>query len=714
MKRLLLGLWIAAGVAFAQSPARTDGMWLPVNVGKLNFDDMKATGLQLGSAAAIYNEQEASLKDAIVKLDGGSCTAEAISGQGLLLTNHHCAYDGIAALSTVEHDYLTNGFWAMKIQDELPMPGHTAAFLLHSEDVTTRVRKAANVQQEIAAIVEEATKGNPDLEAEVKPMFFANDYYLFVYEVFRDVRLVGCPPSSIGKFGGDTDNWMWPRHTGDFSMLRVYANANNKPADYAADNKPYQPKQHLKISLKGVKEGDYSMIMGYPGRTERYLTASAIQLYLDQRNADRVLLLGTKTAIMKRYMDADNATRIALASDYASQMNYYKYLIGQTTMLKRYDITGVKKAEENAFQAWADKKGDKQYTTVVSDINTRYKNYYGTDRFVNYLNFSVLGSQTAAIGLSFYPLIMSGGKTAEELKPMADEIRKEVETGFKGFKYAVDQDVFAELLILFHDNIAPALHPQALKDIMTHKKAKKGKTPQEKIRLWTSWAYSVSFLSDPARATAMLELKPSVEAINADPLMNMLSSSLNLYREKVVRDNQAFNKGVEEEYRRYVQGQKEMQPARKFFPDANSTMRITYGKVMPYEPADGVFYKQFTTLDGVIAKENPDNEEFVVPTRLHELWAKKDYGQYAENGKLMVGFLTTNDITGGNSGSPTLNARGELIGVAFDGNWESMCGDIYVIPELKRTIVCDIRYVLFVVDKFAGCTRLISEMDIVK
>jgi hypothetical protein len=394
-------------------------------------------------------------------------------------------------------------------------------------------------------------------------------------------------------------------------------------------------------------------------------------------------------------------------------MNYYKYLIGQTTMLKRYDIAGVKKAEEKAFQEWADKGGDKKYTTVVADINNRYKGYYGTDRFANYLNFSILGSQTAAIGLSFYPLTLSGGKTAEDLKEMTGEIRKEVETAYKGFKANVDQEVYAELLVLFHDNIDASLHPQALKDIMAHKKVKKGKTPQEKIRLWTAWAYSVSFLSDEARAKQMLDA-PSLEAINADPLMNMLISSLGVYREKIVRDNQAFTRGIEEEYRRYVQGQKEMQPNRKFFPDANSTMRVTYGKVMPYEPADGVFYKHYTTLDGVIAKEDPTNEEFVVPARLHELWAKKDYGQYAENGVLKVGFLTTNDITGGNSGSPTLNARGELIGVAFDGNWESMCGDIYVFPELKRTIVCDVRYVLFLVDKFAGCTRLISEMDIVK
>lgn len=713
MKRFLwiLGMGVALGSAVAQQqPKRNDGMWLPLNAEKLNAGDMKSFGLQM-PVKSIYNEAETSLKDAIVKLDGGSCTAECISGQGLLLTNHHCAYDGIAALSTVEHDYLTDGFWAMSNAEEKVIPGATASFLIHSENVTERLTKqGVNKQQEIAKIVEEATNGK-DYDAEVESMFNGGEYYLFVYETFRDVRLVGCPPSSIGKFGADTDNWMWPRHTGDFSLLRVYANKENKSAEYSTENQPYRPKTFLTVSLKGANEGDYAMVMGYPGSTERYLTASAVRFTADNTNIQRYNLMGIRAHIMEKAMKADNATRIALASDYASLMNYYKYMEGQNIMLKRYDVAGMKAKEEAEFQAWADKGNNEGYKTALKKLNDLYANRAISEKFNNYLYFGIFASSVVKNSAAFMALKQAneGGEVA--VKKTVAALQAQSEAHFKQYFPAIEREVFSSLVTRFYEDIPKEFHPAIFEEILASKQAKKGKTTQEKFALWTDYAFANSIGGNKAVADKFFA-KPDVKALEADPMYRLITAVVEVNKLKISKENQIFNRSSNELYRTYIQGLREMHEGKPFAPDANSTMRLTYGSVKNYEPKDGVLYKHYTTLDGVMEKEDSTSYEFSVPKKLKQLWKAKDYGRYGKNGEMYVNFLTTNDITGGNSGSPVLNAKGELIGAAFDGNWEAMAGDIYVFPSLNRTIVCDVRYILFIIDKFAGDTRLIDELRI--
>ncbi len=700
-------------------PVSTEGMWLPLKVEALNQETMKKLGLEM-DIDEVYNEEGPSVEDAIVKLNGGSCTSEMISDQGLMLTNHHCAYDAIATLSSVDADYLTRGFWAATHADELPIEGGTAAFMIRSEDVTERVMAAGGnpmAMQQVLAQIESEASEDGKYDVEVKEMFHGAEYYLFVYKVYTDVRLVGAPPSSIGKYGGDTDNWMWPRHTGDFSLLRVYAGPDNEPADYSPANKPYKPVHHLPISLKGVKANDYTMVLGYPGSTSRYLTAAAVQLALDQTNQDRIHLLGQKLDVMKKAMDADDATRIALASDYASLSNYHKYLIGQTLMLNRYEIADVKRKGEAEFQKWADANPDRKskYGKVISDMTKLIEGYVSTDQWMSYLNLGAFGADAAAYGIQYYRLSTAMAETDDlsKLAPMTEAYKAELDEHFEDFYYDIDREIFYKNLLSFFNNLPSEMLPAVIKEIPEHKKAKKGKTLEEKLRLWTDYAYSTSILTDKARASAFLEA-PTQKVIDADLLVQYASGVISYFRAEIGPNYGAYEAQIDGLSRIYIEGLREMNPDKSFYPDANSTMRLTYGKVLPYEPRDGVMYSYQTTIEGVFEKEDPSSDEFTVPAELKQLWEKKDYGRYAENGDLPVCFLSTNDITGGNSGSPVLNARGELIGCAFDGNWESMASDIYVFPHLNRTISVDIRYVLFIIEKFAGAKHIIDELTIVE
>lgn len=746
---LFLGL-ITAQTGWAQTES-DEGMWLPLKVEKLNYEDMKAKGFEL-PAEKVYNESEPSLEDAIVKLNGGMCTSEMISPEGLMLTNHHCAYDAIASLSSEDNDLLTNGFWAMSKGEELPIPGSTASFLVHSEDVTQKVLAADEESREsvIDEIIAKATEGN-DYQAEVEEMFHGTEYYLFVYEVYRDVRLVGAPPSSIGKFGYDTDNWMWPRHTGDFSLLRVYAGADNKPAEYAPDNKPYVPKHFLPISLKGVQENDYAMVMGYPGSTSRYLTSSAIELALDQSNLDKIELMGQKARIMKAYMDKDDKVRIALASDYASLMNTYKYFIGQTTMMNRYDVAGEKKKEEAMFQKWvdADSARKEKYGNVLAEIDELHGLYKPAEHFVNYLYYSALAPATT--GFSFFQFngLMAAlqADDKESVEEATSEIREELDGYFNTFNYEMDKDVFAASFISFYNNVPSHLHPPIFEQILNppaisdmqqsadesdgkkkKKKRKKKKKAEEmaeelpvvaplnveeKIIQWTDKAYATALATDKGRLTAFLD-NPTLEALQTDPIMMYISDIISFYRQRIGLAHATFEYQIGGLRKDYVAGLREMHADQDFYPDANSTMRLTYGKVKSYEPSDGVAYSYYTTLDGVMEKEDPNDQEFIVPQKLKDLWEAQDYGRYGVDGKMPLCFITTNDITGGNSGSPVINSKGELIGCAFDGNWESMSSDIHVFPNLNRTICVDARYILFIIDKYAGAGHLLKEMKIVE
>lgn len=746
---LLLAVMLFVTPALAQqgtAPRSTEGMWLPLKIKELNAEDMRAMGLEL-SVDEVYNEDAPSVEDGIVRLNGGMCTAEMISPKGLMLTNHHCAYDAIASLSSEDNDLLTDGFWAGSEAEELPVEGATAAFLIRSEDVTEQVLAEGDlnpfqVEEVLERLAAEAVEGT-DYDAVVKPMFHGSEYYLFVYEVYRDVRLVGAPPSDIGKFGYDTDNWVWPRHTGDFSLMRVYAGPDNKPATYSPDNKPYQPRHFFPISLQGVEEEDYAMILGYPGSTERYLTSTAVEMALKHGNLDKINVLGTRTEIMKAAMDQSDAVRIKLASEYASLMNSYKYYIGQTTMLERYNIVGKKAAEEAQFQAWAegDSTRAEQYGEVLGNLAQLHERSVQTDQYMNYLFYGILGP--SAISFSFQELSgLEAALSSDDPDVQAEaiaEAREVMAEHFKNFVYDVDKDVLAAVLLRTYEDLPPALHPDVLTEIVnpaapmveeeeTGKKKKKKKkkksapveavvemlSPAERIQAWVDQAYATSYASSEARLSELLN-NPSPDALANDPLLQFVQGILGHFRSRVATSYYTFGFQVDMLRKVYLQGLREMHSDKHFYPDANSTMRVTYGKVRSYEPNDGVIYEHYTTIEGIMEKMDPDNPDYRVPGRLVELYEDKDYGRYAKDGEaLRVCFLTTNDITGGNSGSPVLNARGELIGCAFDGNWEAMAGDIYVFPSLNRTICVDARYILFVIDKFAGASHLLDEMTIIE
>lgn len=712
-------------LAWAQPATKKsdEGMWLPLKLKELNYPDMKAKGLQL-AAEQVYSETDPSLKDAVVRMGQGFCTGEVISSEGLVLTNHHCGYDAIAGESSTENDYLTDGFWAMSRDKELPINGLTVSFLVRSEDVTRRVLDASNNGEDEGALesiineIETAAAEDGKYQADVKEMFHGSEYYLFVYKTYRDVRLVGAPPSSIGKYGGDTDNWMWPRHTGDFTLFRIYAGADNEPADYSESNKAYTPRHFFPISLGGIDAGDYAMVMGYPGSTERYLPAAAVELNVTQSNTDKYRLMGQKLEIQKKYMDADDATRIALASDYASLSNYWKYLIGQTEMLKRYDIADIKRQEEAAFKSWAnaDPTRKAEYGDVISKIDELYANHKEADRLFSYINFGFFAPKVAGVAVNFFRMkstIEAKAGDKEAPAQVASMMGPRIQAAMSDFNPEMDKEILVATMSTFLNQMPKEQYPQAVNDLLASKAAKKGKTPEEKLRLWADWAFNTSLATSPARTEAFLKA-PNLKTLNSDPLVSYYSGVISYFRSEVAPQAGMFEANLNPLLRKFEQGMRDMYPNKKFYPDANSSMRFTFGEVKPYYPRDGVFYDYFTTLDGVFEKEDPGSDEFTVPGRLKTLWQQKDFGPYAlSDGRLPVNFLSTNDITGGNSGSPVINSRGELIGTAFDGNWEAMAGDIYVFPQYNRTISCDIRYTLFIIDKFAGAGHLLKEMKIV-
>jgi hypothetical protein len=714
-----------------------EGMWLPQLVKRLNHADMQKMGLQL-TADEIYSINNASLKDAIISM-GGFCTAEVISDQGLMLTNHHCGYDAIQSHSSVEKDYLKDGFWAMSRDQELPNPGLTAVFLVRIEDVTdsimsqldpnaTEADRAKKADELGKAMAKRATK-DTHYTGYVRSFLHGNEYYLFVVETFKDVRLVGAPPSSVGKFGGDTDNWMWPRHTGDFSIFRIYAGEDNKPAEYSADNKPFKPRHHLPVSLEGIKDGDFTMIMGYPGRTDRYLSARGVQQAVEKYNPTIVKIRDKKLEIMRGYMDSDPALRIQFASNYASTANYWKYYIGATEQLKRNRVYDQKRALEAQFADWVKADGARQqeYGSVLSTFEEAYNM---TDPYVVGGRY-VLEAGLLGPGVSLYALrtgrplkslidahakmkeAEKAAKTPEEKKAAADEyaalvekvkaaVAEERANYDKENLVAMDLDLMDALWTMFTNDVSPEQWP-AFFNLVSNKY--KGS-----FRVFGEKMFASSMLFNE-KAMAKYLAKPTEKAYNED-LALMVADQV--YAAYLKGANPAADEKLKKSYRLFVKGLREMQPERVFYPDANSTMRLTYGEVAGYNPADGVTYHHFTTLDGLMAKEDPSNFEFEVPARLKQLWEAKDYGQYADaSGQLVVNFIHKTDITGGNSGSPVINAKGHLIGTAFDGNWEAMSGDIYFQEQYKRTISCDIRYTLFIIDKYAGARHLIDEMTVI-
>jgi hypothetical protein len=692
-----------------------EGMWLPLLLSD-NEAEMQALGLEL-TAEDIYNINNSSLKDAVVSL-GGFCTAEIISEQGLLLTNHHCSFDAIQSHSTVSHDYLTDGFWAMDKSEELPNEGLFVSLLVRMEDVSDRINasldtlsdeeRQGKIRELSATIVADAIEGT-HYNARVKSFFGGNDFYLVVYETFNDVRLVGAPPSSIGKYGGDTDNWMWPRHTGDFSIMRIYTAPDGTPAEYSEENIPMKPKHHFPVSLDGVEDGDYAMIMGFPGSTDRYLTSFGIQQALDLKNPTIVKIRDKKLSVMREHMDASDKVRIQYASKYASTANYWKYFIGQSKGLKRMKVYDQKKDIENTFTQWvnAEEARTEKYgeaLTLISDA------YYDNQKIVvnrMFLNEAIFqGAEVFYFIYRVQDAIKNLPEDAKERRLAINELKDMARDHFKNYNKNLDQDLFAELLALYEQSVPKSQQAEAFEKVRTHWYTKGD---------WNKFAahvYKTSPFVDRSEFWDFLD-NPSEAKMNKDYAVRMFNSIFESYIATISPKRGEIRDMMDKGERLFCGGLREMMPEKKFYPNANSTMRLTYGTVSDYVPGDAMHYGYVTTMDGLMAKEDPTNDEFIVPTRLKELYKTKDYGRYAdENGDLIINFISSNDITGGNSGSPVLNAYGDLIGTAFDGNWEAMSGDIAFENEIQRTISADIRYTLFIIDKFAGAGHLVDEMTI--
>jgi hypothetical protein len=714
-----LNLVLLLSVLFYGWAAADEGMWLPSLIQKLNISDMQRMGLGL-SAEDIYSINNSSLKDAVVALDRGSCTAEVVSKEGLLLTNHHCGFGEIQSHSSVEHDYLQYGFWAMSRKEELPNPGKTVTFLISVEDVTAEVlAKVTDVTSEeernrivrsVSAELEKKAKGDTHYETYVRSFFAANRYYLFVTETFKDIRLVGAPPQALGKFGGDTDNWMWPRHTNDFAMFRIYCGPDGKPADYSEQNIPYQPKHALPVSLKGIEKGDFAMVMGYPGRTTRYETSFGVKSIMDVTNDVRIEVRKELLDIWIDYMSTSQKARIQYASKYARSSNYYKYSIGQNKGLTNLKVIDKKQAIEKDFTNWvnSDPKRIEKYGKALSMIEESFKNEEA-DKARSYLGEALLRGPEifmfANRGQSLLELLKKPEENKEKIERITSAMKKSMDDFFKDYDAATDQKVVATLLKLYADKTAPQYHPAFFASIQ---KKYKGDFSKYAEKLFQS-----SVFDSKEELTAFLN-NPSLKVLKKDLAVSSASDIFAKFREMsdAASESQKM-KSIGE--RLFLAGLMEMQPDKVFYPDANSTMRLTYGQVLDYEPRDGVIYNYFTTVNGYLEKEIPGDPEFDVPERMKQLLIDKDYRRYADkDGSLRACFITNNDITGGNSGSPVINANGELIGIAFDGNWEAMSGDIAFEPELQRCINVDIRFVLWVIDVYAGATHLIDEMEIVQ
>ncbi|WP_298154531.1 S46 family peptidase [Flavobacterium sp.] len=714
MKKIILFLLLGLS-AF---PMRADeGMWFLMFIERLNHRDMEKMGLQL-TADEIYSINHHSLKDAIVQFNGG-CTAEIVSKDGLVLTNHHCGYDAIAELSTAEQNYLKNGFWAKSRKEEMKPSSLFVRFFVRMDDVSKRILAKLNdkmteaerdkaIAAETALIEKENNEGGK-YTVSVRSFFQGNEFYYFVYQDYKDVRLVGTPPESVGKFGGDTDNWEWPRHTGDFSMFRVYADKDGNPADYSENNVPLQPKHYLPVSLKGVKENDFAMILGYPGRTNRWMPAGGIEQNV--KFAYPAWVEGAKTGMdqMKKYMDQDAGIRLMYASKYASTANYWKNRQGMIDALSKFGTAKTKAAQEAKFDKWANKSENKaKYGNAIANINKFYGMTNEKSRHDNYLQQLLRTSSYGTISRSLGKALLDYANAAQEERDLQKpDLAMAIDEFFKEVYIPAERDILAAQLHLYATKatgykLAPMVD-------------KLGKANNNDFSTYVTSAFELSMFSSKERMKAFLEV-PSAGMVTGDPLYALstdLLAHLTSKSDEIAKAQNDYGAA----FRNLVDGLRVSKMAPIKYPDANSTLRLTYGKVrsLPADKRNDAKINNYTTMEGMIKKYKAGDEEFDLPARLMELNKNKDFGQYADKaGYMPVNFLTDNDITGGNSGSPVLNGKGELIGIAFDGNIEAMAGDVIFDPKLQRTINVDIRYVLWIIDKYAGAKNIVDEMTIVK
>ena len=717
MKRFL-SVFIILIAGFGLKVSADEGMWVLPLIEKLNIGKMTELGFKL-SAEDIYSLNKASIKDAVVHF-GGGCTGEIVSSRGLILTNHHCGYGQIQAHSTVEHDYLKDGFWAMTKEEELPSSGLSVTFLISIEDVTdqilTAVRAGMSEQERSSAIndarsaIEAKAVEGTNYRAAVSSFYGGNYFYLLVSERYTDVRLVGAPPSSIGKFGSDTDNWEWPRHTGDFSVFRVYSGPDGKPATYSAENIPLKPKYWLPVSIKDLNEGDFAMIAGYPGRTQRYATSYEVNELLNITNPNRIKIRGIKQDIWISDMVASQKINIQYASKYFGSSNYWKYSIGQNSQLKKLNVIDKKQQIENQFNTWiaADAERKAKYGETLNMIRSSVEGraeYANAQQYIS----ECFNQGCEILSLNMVASTMINALNAGDSKQVSDlilNLKNRINSFYKDYNPPTDQKAMKAMLKLFRNDVPAKFHPDFYVNIVDKKF--KGD-----IDSYVDDLFARSVFSTEAKLNTFLN-RPVLKTLENDPVY-LTANSISKVSSEVAKNLSQFDGNLATGRRLWVAALREMTPEKTLYPDANSTMRLTYGTIQDYDPRDAVIYKYYTTLQGVIDKYKPGDYEFDLPQRLIELNNKKEFGRYASpQGYMPVCFLTTNDITGGNSGSPVMNASGELIGLAFDGNWEAMSMDLAFEPELQRTIAVDIRYVLWIMDVYAGAGHLVNEMTVVR
>ncbi|RTY84262.1 S46 family peptidase [Flavobacterium sp. LS1P28] len=695
-----------------QMQAQQGGMWIPSLLKGMNETEMKNLGMKM-SVKDIYDVNQSSIKDAVPHFNGG-CTAEVISPKGLILTNHHCGFSQIQSHSTVDHDYLTDGFWAYKMEDELPNEGLTVTFMVKIEDVTTSIlegtaslsseaEKQKKIQENITALSNLLPKENWQ-ENKIRTFYEGNQYMLFVTETFTDVRLVGAPPTAIGKFGSDTDNWVWPRHTGDFSLFRIYADKNNRPAAYSKDNVPYTPKHFLPISLDGVAEDDFTLVFGYPGKTNEYLPAVAIEQIITELNPAKIEIRDKALKIADSFMRKDNAIKIQYASKYASTANYWKKWIGETQGLKKSNAVTVKRESEKTFQQKITKAGkEKEYETVLADFDKNYTEIAPYALARDYFTEVVLrNTELLSTGYKLYQLEqVYKAKGEQSFTDRKNNLIPGLANFYKNFNSTVDEKVFEQLIELYATKSPKQFLPQSLVNVNAGNLASEIYT-KSKLQ---NYAGLIELLSGDA-GTVLTNL-------NNDPGFLLVKEIADKYGKEVAPKYDEINVKITALQRTYMKALLELNTDSRIFPDANSTLRITYGKVKGYEPKDATVYTPITYLDGVMEKYIPGDYEFDVPEKLVNLYNTKDYGPYSENGKMPVCFIGTNHTTGGNSGSPAIDASGNLVGLNFDRVWEGTMSDLYYDPSICRNIMVDIRYVLFIIDKYAGAKNLITELKLV-